>query len=73
MPVKINGQTYYRTIEVCRTVGVSRNTLFRWLKEGVCDEAKNRDWRGWRLFTRDEVDRLRAETSRIIQVNNPES
>ena len=35
MPVVINNQTYYRTAEVCRIVGISRNTLFRWLKEGV--------------------------------------
>lgn len=34
MPVTINSQTYYRTTEVCRMVGISRNTLFRWLKEG---------------------------------------
>ena len=73
MPVRINGQTYYRTVEVCRTVGISRNTLFRWLREGVFEEAKNRDWRGWRLFTKDEVDRLREETNRVIQVNNSES
>lgn len=42
MPVVINNQTYYRTAEVCRIVGISRNTLFRWLKEGVFSDAEGR-------------------------------
>ena len=67
MPVIINGQTYYRTAEVCRMVGMSRNTLFRWLREGVFREAEHRDRRGWRLFTEDEVDGLKAEVSQIIK------
>jgi hypothetical protein len=29
MPVAINGQAYYRTGEVCRTVDMSKSTLFR--------------------------------------------
>lgn len=33
MPVRVNGQTYYRTAEVYRAVGISRTTFFRWLKE----------------------------------------
>ena len=65
MPVVINGQTYYRTIELCRMVGISRNTLFRWLKEGILSGHQRRDRRGWRLFTEDEVDSLNAEASRI--------
>ncbi|HEY55610.1 MAG TPA: MerR family transcriptional regulator [Dehalococcoidia bacterium] len=65
MPVTIDGQTYYRTAEVCRIVGISRATLFRWLKEGIFKEAEHRDRRGWRLFTEDEVDKLKAEANRI--------
>lgn len=65
MSVKINGKTYYRTAEVCRAVSISRTTLFRWLKEGVFEEAKYRDRRGWRLFTEDEIDKLKTEVNRI--------
>ena len=65
MPMTVNGQTYYRTAEVCRMVGISRNTLFRWLKEGIFREAEHRDRRGWRLFTEVEVDRLKAEANQI--------
>ena len=67
MPVTINGQTYYRTTEVCRKVGISRNTLYRWLKEGVFSEPEYRDWRGWRLFTKAQIDRLKAKISQIIK------
>jgi predicted site-specific integrase-resolvase len=65
MPVVINGHTYYRTAEVCRIVGISRTTLFRWFKEDTVREPEGRDRRGWRLFTQDEVDRLRAEANTI--------
>jgi DNA-binding transcriptional MerR regulator len=68
MPVIVNGQTYYRTAEVCRMVGISRNTLFRWLKGRVLTETEHRDRRGWRLFTDREVIRLRAEANRLVKV-----
>jgi DNA-binding transcriptional MerR regulator len=69
MPVTINGKTYYRTAEVYRMIGVSRNTLFRWLQHGVIGEFERRDMRGWRLFTQDEIDKLKAETTRITTIN----
>jgi len=65
MPVIINGQTYYRTAEVCLAVGIGKSTLFRWIKEGVMNEARNSDRRGWRLFTKDEIEKLKAEVNRI--------
>jgi predicted site-specific integrase-resolvase len=65
MPVTVSGQTYYRTAEVCRIVGISRATLFRWLKDGIFREAEHRDRRGWRLFTEDEIDQLKAEANQI--------
>ena len=58
MPLQINGDTYYRTNEVCRRVGISRNTLFRWVKNGVIPEASQRDWRGWRLFSEEELTKI---------------
>ena len=65
MPVVVNGQTYYRTAEVCRIVGISRNTLFRWLKQGVLEKSERRDRRGWRLFTQNQIDKLKGEVGRI--------
>jgi len=65
MPVVINGKTYYRTAEACRIAGISKNTLFRWIRAGTFPEVQYRDRRGWRLFTKDELDRLKAEANRI--------
>ena len=69
MPVVINGQTYYRTVEVCRMVGISRNTLFRWLKEGVFSDVEYRDWRGWRLFTAAQLETVRMKTNHVTAIN----
>ena len=69
MPVVINDHTYYRTAEVCRIVGISRNTLFRWLKEGVFSDVEYRDWRGWRLFTAAQLETIRMKTNRVIAIS----
>ena len=50
-------------------VGISRNTLFRWLKDGVFDGVEHRDWRGWRLFTEEQIDKMKAKTSQINSID----
>ena len=37
MSITLNGHTFYRTADVCQKVGVSRATLFRWLKNGLLE------------------------------------
>ncbi len=69
MPIQIDGETYYRTAEVYRSIGVSRNTLYAWLRRGVLGQTELRDRRGWRLFTQKEVDQLKTETGRITTMN----
>jgi predicted site-specific integrase-resolvase len=72
MPLMINGETYYRTAEVCRIIGVSRNTLFRWMKEGKFGESEYRDWRGWRLFTSRQVEEMKNTTSQVQTLSRVE-
>jgi predicted site-specific integrase-resolvase len=69
MPVVINYQTYYRTAEVCRMVGISRNTLFRWLKEGIFSDVEYRDWRGWRLLTAPQLETIRTKTNHVTAIS----
>ena len=69
MVVNINGEKYYRTAEVCHIIGISRNTLFRWLGNGLLGESERRDRRGWRLFTKDEIRHLKIEANRITTHN----
>jgi excisionase family DNA binding protein len=65
MSVIIDGRTYFRTTEVCEKVGVSRSTLLRWLGNGVLSDAQHRDRRDWRLFTEDDIKRIKAEANKV--------
>ena len=69
MPVVINDQTYYRTGEVCQMIGISKNTLFRWMKEGLFSDVEYRDWRGWRLFTASQLDTIRIKTNHVDAIS----
>ena len=64
MPTEISGQTYYGTLEVCRKAGISRPTLFRWLKRGILPRL-HKDRRGWRLFTEDDLRRILLEANKV--------
>ncbi len=64
MPLEINGQVYYKTSEACKKTGISRATLFRWLQAGIL-EKYYKDRRGWRLFTEDDLNKIRNEAEKI--------
>jgi len=65
MPIVVEGQRYYRTAEACKRAGISRATFLRWLKEGILEDVSHADRRGWRLFTEEDLDRIKAEANRI--------
>lgn len=64
MTLENNGKTYYGTTEACQKAGISRATLFRWLKTGILSQ-QCRDRRGWRLFTEDDISTIRAEACKV--------
>ena len=68
MPVIMDGKTYYRTAEVFRMIGVSRNTLYRWLQKDILGNIERRDSRGWRLFTREEIKALNSAINCITKI-----
>ena len=45
--------------------GISRSTLLRWFSDGVLEDLSYRDRRGWRLFSKDEVTRIKDEANRV--------
>ena len=49
----------YSTVEAAHCIGVSKNTLLRWLAEGLIEEVE-RDWRGWRLWRSQDIERVQA-------------
>ena len=64
MPMEIDGKMYYKTSQACKKTGVSRATLFRWLKAGIL-EKHYKDRRGWRIFTEEDLNKIRAEAQRV--------
>jgi hypothetical protein len=43
--------------------------LYRWLQKGILTGVERRDSRGWRLFTREEIDRLNRTINSITRVD----
>jgi predicted site-specific integrase-resolvase len=64
VPIKIQGKIYYRTSEACHKIGISRATLFRWLKAGIL-ERKYKDRRGWRIFPEEDLTLILSESEKI--------
>ncbi|MFO8101720.1 MAG: MerR family transcriptional regulator [Dehalococcoidia bacterium] len=65
MPKEIKGKTYYLTSEACEMAGISRGTLFRWIREKIIDDVELKDRNGWRLFTPKEVSKIKAEATKV--------
>jgi len=67
VPITINGETYYKTIEAARLAGISRSTLLRWLSSGIIQDRIHTDRRGWRIFSDTQIKYIREVASRIDQ------
>ena len=54
--------------DVAERIGVTPKTIIRWEKSSKVLPAK-RDWRGWRIYGKEELRRLKAfkETIRYIE------
>ena len=70
MPVRIDEQTYYYTGEVLKEVGITRTTFYRWLKEGKIEDVTLRDRNRKRLFTEEDVEKLKKITQ--VTINTKE-
>ena len=44
--------------DLAKELGVTTKTIVRWEKAGKVKRAK-RDWRGWRIYSKNELDELR--------------
>ena len=65
MSVEIDGTTYYKVSEASQLSGVSISTVHRWIREGIITGGKLRNRNGWRLFTKEDVDAIKAEAERV--------
>lgn len=55
--------TRFSAKEAAAAADISKNTLLRWLKQGKVPEVA-RDRNGWRIFTEEDVERIRAYAQR---------
>ena len=51
-------------------VGTSKNTFLRWVRDRIFTDVELRDRRGWRLFSDDDLNRLKAEVNRIAKTTS---
>jgi excisionase family DNA binding protein len=69
MSLKRNNQTFYTTAEACRLAGTNRETFLRWVRQGNFTDVEYRDGNGWRLFTKEDVLRLKAKVNYIEKIS----
>jgi hypothetical protein len=48
--------------------GISKNTFLRWVKEKSFVDVAQRDRHGWRLFSHEDLGRLKAVVNKVIKV-----
>lgn len=53
--------------EVAEKIGVTSKTLARWEKTGKIKPPK-RDWRGWRVYSRDDLDSIKKFHEALFEV-----
>lgn len=58
------------TQEVCDQLDISKRTLQNWEKAGVIPLA-TRDWRGYRVFSHEDVERIREVIRGKAERNRP--
>ena len=66
MPVTIDGQTLFTIGETLREAAISRATFFRWVKDGLIQDAQFRDRNRRRVFTAEEVAELKRFAQRLV-------
>ena len=64
MPVEVAGKRYYSVTEVAEVADVTRQTIWRWRKEGKVPEGVK--YRGREVvFTQEELERIYAYAHRL--------
>jgi len=71
MPISADGKTYHTTSEALKRAGIGKSTFLRWVKAGIIGDVRHADRRGWRLFTEEDISRIKAEAGRIEHFLKP--
>lgn len=59
--IRISKMTGYSTAQAAKIVGVSKNTLLRWMYTGILDEPQRSEVGGivWRVWSKEDIERAR--------------
>ena len=58
--------------EAAIKIGISKATLLRWFAQGKVEEVA-RDVRGWRVFTKKDIERISKYANKIEAPRKPEN
>jgi len=60
----INGKRYYKVSEVCKILGIFKNTLYNWEKKGKIPKAYRDPMSGWRLYSQRDIKKIKKISGR---------
>jgi len=60
-------QESYTTQQAADIIGVHKNTLLNWIRSGKVNDAR-RDWKGYRIWTGEDVRNLLEHKSKYMQM-----
>ena len=61
----------FRMKEALARIGITAPTYYRWVNSGQIQEVKFRDRANWRVFTNSDIERIKAEASKVHIVMPP--
>lgn len=57
--VRNRGTDYFKSAEVAELIGVTKQTLLNWLRQGLITEPERNPATGYRLWTEKDIERIR--------------
>ncbi len=60
----IGGKRYYRVSEVCKALGIFKNTLYNWERKRKIPKAYRDPMSGWRLYLQEDIERIKKISGR---------
>ena len=58
-------QRLFRMKEALEKIGITAPTYYRWVNSNQIRDVAFRDRANWRLFTEDDIERIKAEANKV--------
>ena len=62
--IVIKDRKYYRVAEVCKILGIFKNTLYNWERKGKIPKAYRDPMSRWRLYSSEDVGKIKRISAR---------